>query len=199
MTTLRIPAATATARLLSRFSKPRQSRSFLSQSQSRERHFDAYARRHFEHRIVPFTPLQLYRVVANVDEYKNFVPWCVDSTVTNRIDERHMKAELMVGFKMFSEKYTSLITLDKPHSVQVDVPHSNLFDYLINDWSFEEGRDPNTTRLSFFVEFRFQNPFYQQVTDMFFEKVAKKMVCAFEQRAHMVYRRMEHESSLIKY
>ena len=50
-----------------------------------------------------------------------------------------------------------------------------------------QGVDSKSTRLEFYVEFRFRNQVYQRVTDMFFEKVAKKMVKAFEQRAYHVY------------
>lgn len=147
-----------------------------------------YERQHLERRVVPFTPREVYDVVADVDEYHDFVPWCTDSAVIKRIDDRHVVADLAVGFRLLSERYTSVITLNPTVSVNVDVPNSTLFEYLINDWTFEEGPRAGSTELTFFVEFAFRNPLYQRATDLFFEDVVKQMVSAFERRCHIMYR-----------
>lgn len=61
---------------------------------------------------------QLYDVVANVDDYKNFVPWCRKSEVFEKSDS-HSRANLEVGFPPVSEKYTSVLTLARPNFVKV--------------------------------------------------------------------------------
>lgn len=147
----------------------------------------SHEREHFEKRIVPFTQQQLYDVVADVNQYATFVPWCTASRVTTKVDDKHVVADLSVGFQLLSETYSSVITLDKPNSVKVDVPESSLFDYLINDWHFEKGEQPSTSLLSFYLRFAFRNPLYQRATDVFFEQVAKQMVSAFEHRCHVLY------------
>lgn len=53
---------------------------------------------------MPYTPEQFFEVVADVDSYKEFVPFCVDSRVVKVIDEGTMEAEMSVGFKVGSEK-----------------------------------------------------------------------------------------------
>jgi len=65
-----------------------------------------------------YTMEQLYDVVANVDEYKFFVPWCRSSHVFER-SESHARANLEVGFPPVSEKYTSVLTLAQPNLVKV--------------------------------------------------------------------------------
>jgi ribosome-associated toxin RatA of RatAB toxin-antitoxin module len=105
------------------------------------------------------------------------------------IDDQHVVAELAVGFRALSERYTSLVTLEQDRAVKVDVPNSALFDYLINDWTFDEGPTPHSTDLSFSVEFRFRNPLYQRVSDLFFNEGVKNMVSAFETRAHQKFSR----------
>lgn len=148
----------------------------------------SHARRHYERRAVPFSAEELYAVVADVDQYSAFVPWCTRSRVTRRVDDTHLIADLSVGFRFLSDKYTSVVTLDPLRSVSVDVPDSSLFEYLITDWKFEEAGDGDVTNLTFYVEFAFRNPLYQRVTDLFFEEVVRKMVGAFEKRCHFKYR-----------
>lgn len=50
--------------------------------------------------MVPFSPEQFFDVVADVKNYKKFIPFCVDSKIVRIIDENAMEAELSVGFKV---------------------------------------------------------------------------------------------------
>lgn len=162
---------------------------YTTTSVSSQTGLTGHERKHCERRVLPFTPRELYDVVSNVEEYSQFVPWCTRSIVRHRISENHVAAELAVGFQMLSERYTSLVTFEPYKAVRADVPNSSLFDYLINDWVFEDGPEEGTTLLTFYVEFRFRNPLYQRITDLFFNEVVKNMVNAFERRAHSKYGR----------
>jgi len=52
-----------------------------------------------------WTPEQVYNVVAEVEHYSKFVPWCVGSTVVKRSkDGSDIEAELEVGFQLLREK-----------------------------------------------------------------------------------------------
>lgn len=57
-------------------------------------------------------------MVAAVDLYEDFVPWCLKSKVSWRTDDK-MEAELEIGFKLFVERYISHIELKPPSLIKV--------------------------------------------------------------------------------
>ena len=62
---------------------------------------------------------QMYDVVADVESYQQFVPWCKESHVTQRHNSSFI-CRLTVGFPPVIERYTSVVTLSRPHMVKVD-------------------------------------------------------------------------------
>jgi hypothetical protein len=60
-----------------------------------------------QRRLVGWSPEQFFTVVTDVDDYHLFVPWCQKSRVIKRSGAESMEAELEVGFKMITERYTS--------------------------------------------------------------------------------------------
>lgn len=53
---------------------------------------------------------QLYAVVAGVEHYKEFVPWCQRSDIVDKKPPGFVEAELEVGFKMFVERYVPILS-----------------------------------------------------------------------------------------
>lgn len=67
-----------------------------------------------------YSPEQMYNVVANVDQYQQFVPWCKKSKVT-RGRNGDMRAQLEIGFPPIVERYTSEVTVIPNHQVRVSL------------------------------------------------------------------------------
>jgi len=60
----------------------------------------------------------MYDLVSDINQYKHFVPWCTDSKViVNKNDI--LIAKLGVGFKAYSESYTSTVYLNRPNHIKV--------------------------------------------------------------------------------
>ncbi|KAK3029452.1 hypothetical protein RJ639_037737 [Escallonia herrerae] len=140
-----------------------------------------------EKRVLGYSPEQLYAVVAGVDLYEDFLPWCQRSEIIRRYPDGSFDAELEIGFKFLVESYVSHVELIKSKSVKSTVSESTLFDHLTNIWEFNPGPVPGTCNLYFLVDFKFQSPFYRQIASMFFKEVVSKLVSSFNDRCRLIY------------
>lgn len=147
----------------------------------------APANHHHERKLLGYTQEQLYNVVSDVQNYKEFVPWCQRSIVTLEKPPDFLEAELEVGFKMFVERYSSQVYLTAPSKVLSKVSDSTLFDHLDTTWEFKRGPTATTTWLSFDLDFAFKSPLYRQIANIFFDEVVKRMMSAFEGRCKTLY------------
>jgi coenzyme Q-binding protein COQ10 len=139
---------------------------------------------HAERRVLPHTPQQLYDLVADVERYPEFLPWCVAARIKTR-EERRLLADLVIGYKMVRERFTSDVKLS-PEALRIDVAYTEgPFKYLNNHWIFNpvEGG----TEIDFYVDFEFNNRFLQKIIEVFFNEAVKRMVGAFETRALQLY------------
>jgi coenzyme Q-binding protein COQ10 len=138
---------------------------------------------HAEQRVLPYTAEQLFDLVADVDRYPEFLPWCVGARIRERRDTL-IVADLLIGFRMFRERFTSRVTLARPR--RIDVAYSEgPFRYLENHWIFEpvEGG----CRIDFFVDFEFRSRVLQTLIGALFNEAVRRTVAAFETRARHLY------------
>jgi coenzyme Q-binding protein COQ10 len=138
---------------------------------------------HAEARELPHTPEQLFSLVADIERYPEFLPWCVGARIRERQPDL-VVADLVIGFKMFRERFTSRVTLDPPQRIDVTYAEGP-FRYLTNHWSFTAV--PGGCRIDFFVDFAFKSRLMQRVIEMLFSEAVRRMVGAFEKRARDLY------------
>jgi coenzyme Q-binding protein COQ10 len=142
---------------------------------------------HAERRVLPYSPHQLYDLVADIERYPEFLPWCVGARVRERRDNL-IAADLMVGFRMFRERFTSRVTLqpDNAEGPRIDVAYADgPFKYLANHWIFRP--HPQGCEIDFYVDFEFRSRLLQKAIEVLFNEAVKRMVHSFEQRAHALY------------
>jgi len=133
--------------------------------------------------MLPYTPEQMYALVADIERYPEFLPWCVAARIRERRAD-FVSADLVIGFKMFRERFTSNVNLDPPGRIDVTYAEGP-FRYLNNHWSFE--RAPGGCRIDFFVDFEFKSRLLQRMIEVLFGEAVRRMVTAFEGRARQLY------------
>ena len=140
--------------------------------------------RHAETRRLPYTPEQMFDLVADVGRYAEFLPWV--TAVRVRSDSAtDMVADLVVGFKALREKFTSRVIKDKPHSIHVDYLEGPL-SHLTNDWRFRPDGETGCF-VDFTVEFAFRSRIFEAVAGQMFGAALRRMIGAFEERAAKLY------------
>jgi coenzyme Q-binding protein COQ10 len=139
---------------------------------------------HSEARALPYTPEQMFDLVADVPSYAQFLPW-VSAVRVKSASDTEMVADLMVGFKSLRERFTSRVTKRRPDNVHVDYIDGPL-KYLRNDWAFRsDGR--GGTLIDFSVDFEFKSRIFEMIAGQMFDRALRKMIGAFEDRARVLY------------
>ena len=139
--------------------------------------------RHTEKRILPYTPEQLFDLVADVGRYQEFLPW-VAATRVRANGATGMVADLVVGFGAFKETFTSKVHKRRPAEIEIDYVEGPL-KYLHNSWKFRAV--PGGTEVDFCVDFAFRSRIFEAIAGQMFDRALRRMIGAFEERAHQLY------------
>ena len=140
--------------------------------------------RHSETRHLPYTPEQLFAMVADIEKYDEFLPWVVAVRIKSS-SEAETIADLVVGFNAFKERFTSRVTKQAPDKIIVDYVDGPL-KYLHNEWTFNPASDGGTD-LCFAVDFAFKSRLFETLAGSMFDRALRRMTSAFEQRAAALY------------
>ncbi|AQT03996.1 type II toxin-antitoxin system RatA family toxin [Acetobacter persici] len=148
--------------------------------------------KHAEKRVLAYRADQIFDLVADVEHYPDFLPWCVAARVRTRT-ATELVADLTVGFGPFRESFTSRVTLNRPDTITVQY-EKGPFRYLKNLWKFTS--DPRGCVVEFFVDFEFRSRILQAAIGVVFGEAVRLMVSAFLRRARDVYGPPETAASL---
>ena len=140
--------------------------------------------RHTETRHLPYSPEQLFDLVADVKSYPLFLPWVVAVRVRSDSDT-DMIADLVVGFRALKETFASKVIKRRPHEIEIDYIEGPL-KYLHNSWKFERAEGGGTL-VHFCVDFAFRSRLFETLAGSMFDRALRRMTNAFEQRAAALY------------
>jgi len=147
--------------------------------------------KHSEKRRMPYSADEMFALIADVERYKEFLPWCEGVRVRARTPgdaprTEVLEADLIISFKVFRERFGSRVILD-PDAKVIDVAYlDGPFRYLNNHWRFNEVA-PGVCEVDFFVDFEFKNAVLRAVVGVVFGEAMLRIVRAFETRAAALY------------
>jgi coenzyme Q-binding protein COQ10 len=135
----------------------------------------------------------MYDLVADIERYPEFLPWCIAARNRKREDSADGEvvwSDLVVGFKLVRERFTSKVNLipakdGAPARIDVEYVEGPL-KFLHNHWVFMPGADGGCD-VDFYVEFEFRNKLFQKLIGSLFQEAVTRMVGAFEKRADRLY------------
>ena len=143
---------------------------------------------HNEKKNLSYTAQQMYNLVADVASYPEFLPWCAAARVKSVVPKGNthvMSADLVISFKVFRERFESLVVLNNDE-LYIDTEYlDGPFKYMESTWKFEDLQEGCT--VTFFVDFEFKNMILQSIIGLVFNEAMQQIVRAFESRADALY------------
>lgn len=136
---------------------------------------------------MPFSCTEMFDVVADVDRYNEFLPFCVESRVLRRPNDNIMEAALRVGFKLFTESYTSRVLMIRPNKIATKAIDSPTFKRIESEWVFKPCATPGSCEVDFKVTFEVSSFLHANAIQLFFDDVALTQLNAFIGRARKKY------------
>ncbi|MDJ0929192.1 MAG: type II toxin-antitoxin system RatA family toxin [Gammaproteobacteria bacterium] len=134
--------------------------------------------------LVPCQPEQMFELVADVEQYPEFVPHCQDATLIAR-NATELTGRITVSEGPFHTSFTTRNQLEAPRRMTIELVHGP-FSELHGEWRFEPMGDAGCK-----VELRLQFGFANRVKDLVlgaaFEQTCNHLVDAFVARAGQLY------------
>ena len=133
---------------------------------------------------IPCSKENLIEMVLDIEKYPEFVPWCLDSKIHDKIDKGdkiEIKADLTIGKSFFRDTYKSFViyykSVDSINVTNIDGP----LKHLENKWLFKQ--DGDSSEVEFHVDFELKNKILNVLMIKSFDLGLKKIADAFEKRA----------------
>jgi ribosome-associated toxin RatA of RatAB toxin-antitoxin module len=136
--------------------------------------------------LVPYSPQQIYALVADIEQYPAFVPWVSAAHVLER-GEQYLIGRLEMQRAGLHERFTTRNTLQPPERIELALVEGP-FKTLHGLWTFT-GIQDRGTKITFNVRFEFANPLTNLLLSRTFEKNCGQLVDAFVVRARAIYER----------
>ena len=143
---------------------------------------------HSESKILKYKPEQMFDLVADVNSYPKFLPWCSAARIHSRnmIDKNEiLEADLVISFKVFREKFASKVTLIRSENQILTEYIDGPFKRMHSTWHFKGLKCGS--EVSFYVDFEMKNAVLQKIVGVVFNEAMQRVLYAFENQAKALY------------
>ena len=134
--------------------------------------------------LVPYSAQAMFDLVADVERYKEFLPWCSDSALVSR-GEYELCGMIEVSRLGITQAFTPRNPLAPPGRMGIALQEGP-FRHLHGEWLFVELRD-DACKVMLTMEFEFAGRMIDAAFGKIFHQVANSLVESFVARAGEVY------------
>ena len=134
--------------------------------------------------LVPYAASEMYALVADVEKYPGFLPWCRDARVREP-GEDTVEASLEIGRGPIRKSFTTRNTMVPDSRIDIGLVDGP-FKHLQGRWEFMT-LDGAGSRIALNLEFELSNALLRRTLGPVFSEIANTMVDAFCRRAKQLY------------
>lgn len=133
---------------------------------------------------------QLFDVVLDIDNYKNFLPFCSSSKVIEHdVVNNKITADLTIKFKKIEVTYHSIVTYVKKsemYFISIVSNSNEIFDHMRADWHFTS-ENVNSTMVEVEIDCAIKSFILGSIFQNSFKIAYSQIMQAFENRAKELY------------
>lgn len=134
---------------------------------------------------LPYTTLQLFDLVSNIEEYPDFIPWCKEVNFLEKNDNIIL-ANLLISYHGLQGSYTSKVYLHEENKeISVELAQGP-FQHLYQSWKFTDIGN-KMTLVEFDIDFKLRSFILDKLVSVVFPEMCKNIMYAFKDRAKKLY------------
>lgn len=137
-----------------------------------------------KHIVAPYTPQQIYALVANVERYPEFLKWCQRSA-SYPLSENEVEATLWITYLGMHHPFTTKNTLETGQSILMQLIEGP-FRFLEGEWRFKS-LPKEGCYITFELTYEFSTPWLNKLLSPIFHPIANTLVTAFIAEANRLY------------
>jgi coenzyme Q-binding protein COQ10 len=134
--------------------------------------------------LVSYSADEMYGLVADIEAYGKFLPWCGGARILAR-DPDSVTAAIDIAYHGVNKTFTTRNKLVPGRVMELQLVDGP-FKFLQGHWHFEE-LDEKACKVSLDLKFEFANRLLAMVIGPVFSNIANGLVDSFRQRAEEIY------------
>lgn len=134
--------------------------------------------------LVPYSAEEMYALVADIESYGRFLPWCGGARILDRKPDA-VTASIDIAYRGVRKTFTTRNHLVPGRQMELDLVDGP-FRHLHGHWRFEP-LDEHACKVSLDLNFDFSNRVLQLAVGPVFSSIAGSLVDNFRERAEALY------------
>lgn len=143
--------------------------------------------------LVPYSAKQMFDLVAAVDRYPEFMPWCGGSQIHWRNDEG-MQASVTIALAGLKQTFTTRNRHQYPNLIELELVDGPFSD-LKGRWQFQPLSE-SACKVLFTLQYEFSSRTLEKLVGPIFNRIANGFIDSFTERAEACYGQNCRDDSL---